>query len=209
MLIKVCGMREPGNMAAIAALCPDMLGFIFYPLSPRYAGNLLPEAVCMLPPDIQRTGVFVNAGETVINEIVERYNIGVVQLHGVESPEFCRKFRDKGFQVVKALGIGEVADLETCVAYEGCCDMLLFDTKSRKYGGTGQAFDWKLLETYRGELPFLLSGGISPADALSIKAFRHPRFAGIDLNSRFETEPGIKDYELLSAFIRELRSFDF
>ncbi|MBD9180532.1 MAG: phosphoribosylanthranilate isomerase [Odoribacter splanchnicus] len=205
MLIKVCGMREPGNIAAVASLCPDMLGFIFYPLSPRYAGNLLPEAVHVLPPDIQRTGVFVNEEEAVILGIAERYRIDTIQLHGAESPEFCRKFRDKGFRVVKAIGIGGTEDLEACGKYEGCCDMLLFDTKSPKHGGTGRGFDWELLGNYRGKLPFLLSGGIGPADALRIKAFGHTRLAGIDLNSRFEIAPGVKDYELLSAFMEELR----
>lgn len=206
MLIKVCGMREPENMAAVASLGPDMMGFIFYPLSPRYAGGLPPEAVQALSPGIQSVGVFVNEDETVVLDTVERYNIPVVQLHGAESPEYCRKFREKGFRVVKAIGIGTEEDLRLCEVYEDCCDMLLFDTKSRKHGGTGQAFDWRLLEDYRGSLPFMLSGGIGPDDILRVKAFRHARFAGIDLNSRFETAPGMKDDKRLSAFIKELRS---
>lgn len=206
MLIKVCGMREPGNIAAVASLHPDMMGFIFYPLSPRYAGNLLPEAVQALPPDIQKTGVFVNEDEAVLFDRVERYGIDVIQLHGTESPDFCRKCRDRGFRVVKAVGIAGAEDFGVCDAYTGCCDMLLFDTKSRKHGGTGQAFDWELLKSYRGELPFLLSGGIGAADVSRIQALPQERLAGIDLNSRFETAPGIKDYELLAAFIEELRS---
>ena len=206
MLIKVCGMREPGNIAAVAALHPDMLGFIFYSSSPRYAGELSPADVISLPADIQKAGVFVNADKAEIFDIVERYSMTVVQLHGAESPEFCRAFREKGFRVVKAIGIEREEDFKLCDRYEGCCDMLLFDTKSRKYGGTGEAFDWGLLENYRGRLPFLLSGGIGVADILRIKAFRHSRFAGIDLNSRFETAPGLKDVELLADFLEGLRS---
>lgn len=205
MLIKVCGMKEPGNIAAIAVLHPDMLGFIFYPASPRYAGNLPPEAIAVLPPDIRKVGVFVNADESTLLGFVERYNIQIIQLHGTESPEFCRKLGNRGFRVIKAVGIQEAEDFKGCNKYEGCCDMLLFDTKSPKYGGTGQAFDWKLLENYQGELPFLLSGGISRTDALKIRGFKHSRFAGVDLNSRFEIGPGMKDYQLLSAFVEELR----
>lgn len=154
MLIKVCGMREPGNIAAVASLCPDMLGFIFYPLSPRYAGNLLPEAVHVLPPDIQRTGVFVNEEEAVILGIAERYRIDTIQLHGAESPEFCRKFRDKGFRVVKAVGIGGTEDLEACGKYEGGCDMLLFDTKSPKHGWNGAGFRLGTFRKLQGRTAF-------------------------------------------------------
>lgn len=205
MLIKVCGMTDARNMEAVAALRPDMLGFIFYAPSPRYAGNLPVEAVVSIVPEIRKTGVFVNSTPEEVREIVARYNIQTVQLHGHESPEICREIRESGLQVIKAIGIGEASDLDVCLRYESCCDMLLFDTKSPLYGGTGQAFDWKILERYRGKLPFLLSGGITAADAGRVEAFRHTRFAGIDLNSRFETTPGIKDVRMLGSFVNEIR----
>lgn len=205
MLIKVCGMKDARNIADVVALKPDMLGFIFYALSSRYAGNLPAEEICAIAPEIRKTGVFVNSDPEEIQTIVARYNIKTVQLHGNETPEMCQSMKERGLQVIKAIGVGDVSDLDLCLPYESCCDMLLFDTKSPLYGGTGQAFNWKILESYRGKLPFLLSGGITAADAVRVKAFEHPRFAGIDLNSRFETTPGMKDARMLASFISEIR----
>ena len=205
MLIKICGMREAANIGAVGALKPDMMGFIFYESSPRYAGNLNPEVMRVLDPEIQKTGVFVNADLEDVLVIVERYNISVVQLHGKESPDLCRELGKRGFKVIKAIGIEQANDLEQCRLYEDCCDGLLFDTKSPRHGGTGQGFDWNILKDYKGKLPFLLSGGISSDDVEKIKLFQHPRFAGIDLNSRFEIVPGEKNVGLLSDFMEKLK----
>lgn len=205
MLIKVCGMREAGNIAAIAALKPDMMGFIFYPSSPRYAGGILPQEVNELPAEIRKVAVFVNETASGIMNTVERYNITTIQLHGSETPRMCRQLKENGMKVIKAIGVETAEDMEQCSAFEECCDMLLFDTKSRLYGGTGQRFDWTVLRNYRGSLPFLLSGGISEEDSGQIRALEHTRFVGIDLNSRFEIAPGVKDRERLEAFIGNIR----
>lgn len=205
MLIKICGMNDVRNISQVSMLKPDMLGFIFYAPSPRYAGNLSPETVAAISPSIRKVAVFVNEEPGNIKNTVERYHIRTVQLHGSETPEVCRELKEAGLQVIKAIGVSDVNDMKHCHQYLSACDLLLFDTKSPLYGGTGQAFDWKILENYDGTLPFLLSGGITAADSLRIKAFHHPRFAGIDLNSRFETAPGIKDTGLLASFLGEIR----
>lgn len=205
MFIKVCGMKQAANILEVAALRPDMMGFIFYSASPRYAGELNEEVIRHLPPSIRRVGVFVNETEKGILEKVERYNITVLQLHGDESAELCRKLHLDGLQVIKAMGINTVEDLKTAEQYQASCDMLLFDTKSRSYGGTGRGFDWNILKHYDGKLPFMLSGGISTTDLEKLINFNHPRFAGVDLNSCFEITPGAKDVSLLRHFIDTIR----
>lgn len=206
MLIKVCGMKDTANMAAVGALKPDLMGFIFYKPSPRYVGELSPEALEVVSSEIRKVAVFVDEALENILFTVARYNIDTVQLHGRETPELCQALARNGLKVIKAVGIEETVDVEVASVYEHCCDSLLFDTKSPTYGGTGRPFDWNVLEYYRGNLPFLLSGGIAATDIGKIKRFQHPRFSGIDVNSRFEVVPGIKDTHLLGAFIRELRS---
>lgn len=203
MLVKICGMKEPENILAVAGLHPDMMGFIFYPASPRYAGGLRSEDTLVLPENIQKTGVFVNEKPDRILVIAEKYRLDVVQLHGDESVACCEKLRLAGLQVIKAFGISESRDFRKVSAYEGKCDWLLFDTRIRTaYGGTGKSFDWNLLSDYRGEIPFLLSGGIASSDVCKIRQIRHPAFAGVDLNSCFETVPGIKDVVRLAQFMK-------
>lgn len=204
MLIKICGMREPDNIRAVASLRPDMMGFVFYPFSPRYAGKLEGKTVAALPEKIERVGVFVNENPEGLMKITERYGIHTIQLHGDETPECCRLYRNRGYKVIKALGIETEEDLCRTSDYTADCDLLLFDTRSQLYGGTGQAFDWEILKEYRGKIPFLLSGGISEQSSGELGQFRHPCFAGIDLNSRFETIPGRKDTERLSRFLHSL-----
>ena len=206
MMIKVCGMKDSGNMSLVAGLSPDMMGFVFYPESARYAGKLQPGTVRALPAGIKKTGVFVDEDSNRVEEIAGKYGLDAVQFHGSESPEICRRFRQKGIQVIKAFRISAEADVGLTGEYEGSCDYFLFDTCCEGYGGSGQVFDWKLLEHYRGTTPFLLSGGIAPRHAEAIKAFRHPLLAGIDVNSRFEITPGVKNPELLEAFMKELKA---
>ena len=124
-----------------------------------------------------------------------------MQLHGDETPQVCAVLKEEGFSVVKALGIGSTGDVSAAADYQEVCDALLFDTKSPRRGGTGRRFDWSLLKEYDGPLPFLLGGGIGPKEASEIAAFHHPKFLGVDLNSRFETEPGVKDVPALRDFI--------
>lgn len=189
-------MKNPDNIAAAAKLKIDMMGFIFYPKSPRFVDNYIPET----PRNIQRTGVFVNAYGSTIYETAKKYNLTHIQLHGYESPEFCRKIRQPGFKVIKAISVLSPEDIDMASEYEGTVDYLLFDTKCHVYGGSGEKFNWSLLSMYNGRTPFLLSGGIGINDAEEICAFKHPRFAGIDLNSGFEISPGYKDIQKLSRF---------
>ncbi|MDE6716742.1 MAG: phosphoribosylanthranilate isomerase [Muribaculaceae bacterium] len=205
MKVKVCGMREAGNISRVAELGIDYMGFIFHKLSPRNClGKISPELLSSLPSGVRPVAVTVDLGEEELSGISERYGFRIFQLHGTESPEVCAAMRNRGIKVIKALGITSEDDLRKAEEYSGCVDLFLFDTATSSHGGSGSKFNWKILEHYRLPEPFLLSGGIGPADAEAIRAFRHPFFAGIDLNSRFETFPGIKDPEAIRIFINNL-----
>lgn len=207
MKIKVCGMRERENMAAVGQLPIDYMGFIFYPPSPRYAGSLAPEVLEQaLPGRVKRVGVFVNEEVEAVQATAARYGLHAVQLHGAETPDRCAALRASGLEVIKAFSIAGAEDLEACALYEGTCDCFLFDTKTPLYGGSGRQYDWNLLSSYVGPTPFLLSGGIGEEDAARLRAFSHPRCLGIDLNSRFEQHPGLKDVSRLHGFLEELRN---
>lgn len=153
-------------------------------------------------------GVFVNSEEHEVIEICRRYGIKIVQLHGEESPAMCGSLRRQGFTVFKAVGIATAADFSMLSEYEGCVDMFLFDTKSPQHGGTGCQFDHSLLEKYSLDVPYLLSGGIGPGDVDTVVAAMRPGMAGIDINSRFEIAPGVKNLRALIQFILSLRSFN-
>lgn len=208
MRVKVCGMRSPQNIQAVARLEIDWMGFIFYERSPRaIPDDQLPETL-QLPAgrQIRRVGVFVDASAERIVSTCRRYGLDVVQLHGHESPELCHTLQKRGYGVIKALPIGDdPTDLAATAAYEGRVDYFLFDTRCAGYGGSGQAFDWSLLARYEGETSFLLSGGLRPESLGALRAFQHPRLAGIDLNSGFESAPGIKDVQRLRTFIKQLK----
>lgn len=205
MKIKLCGMREPDNIRAAARLPLGWMGFVFYPPSPRYAGALPPVLLSeSWPETIRKTGVFVNETEERIHDIARRYGLDTLQLHGKESPDSCRRLRLSGREVIKAFSVAGAADLAACAAYEGCCDYYLFDTKTPHYGGSGCRFDWNLLAAYRGDTPFLLSGGIGEEQLGQLRRFSHPCWAGIDLNSRFETVPGKKDTGKIGRFLATL-----
>lgn len=200
-LIKVCGMRQAENIRAVEALGIDMMGFIFYPKSPRF----VQELPAYMPTSAQRVGVFVNETEQAIMACAERYGLNYVQLHGQESPDFCKTLQAQGMKVMKALSIGRSKDLDNGLAYEGVCDYLLFDTLCEQHGGSGKQFDWELLNQYRGSTPFLLSGGIDAGSARALRAIRHEQLAGFDINSRFEQQPGLKDMESIKAFLNDLQ----
>lgn len=205
MIVKVCGMREPDNIRAIESLGIDFLGFIFYPKSARY----VEEVPAYLPAQAKRVGVFVNAAPHFILERVRKYKLDIIQLHGEESPEICLKLHNLfktellNIQFIKVFSITEHKDLEQTALYEDICDYFLFDTKCDSYGGSGNTFDWELLQSYQGKTPFLLSGGIGPESKQMLNTFSHPLWAGIDLNSKFETSPAIKDVALLKLFLNK------
>ncbi len=194
-------MRERENINDVAALGVDLIGFIYYPKSPRYVG----EVVVPTPSGIGRVGVFVNESEERIVEIANQAGLTHIQLHGTESTEMCDNLRNRGYKIIKALSIGAASDFERASLYDGHVDMLLFDTKCVGYGGSGEQFDWSLLDSYRGATPFMLSGGIGSESAAAIQTLHHPMFVGVDLNSRFEVAPAMKDITKLKTFITNLR----
>lgn len=201
MIRKVCGMREAENIREVEALGIDWMGFIFWAHSARNV-SLKPD---YLPSRCKRVGVFVNAPMAFIREKVREFGLDILQLHGGEDADFIRQLRTElpSLSVVKALNVAREEDLEQSKRYEGLCDYFLFDTKAEKVGGNGKAFDWDILHSYKGNTPFLLSGGIGPDDKERLRAFHHPQMAGIDLNSRFEIRPAVKDIHLLTSFLHE------
>ena len=201
MIRKVCGMRESGNIREVEALGIDWMGFIFWAHSARNV-SLKPD---YLPSRCKRVGVFVNAPMAFIREKVGDFGLDILQLHGGEDEDFIRQLRAElpSLLIVKALNVAREEDLEQSKRYEGLCDYFLFDTKAEKVGGNGKSFDWEILHSYKGNTPFLLSGGIGPDDKERLRAFHHPQMAGIDLNSRFEIRPAVKDIHLLKSFLHE------
>ena len=197
MRIKVCGMKDAKNMETVGRLPIDYMGFIFYAPSPRYAGGLDPEEI-RLPRHIQRTGVFVDELPEVMLSLAQCYQLSVVQLHGNESTVICDVLRREGLQVIKVFSVNDVADLQATASYEGHADFFLFDTKTSLRGGSGRQFDWSVLQYYEGQTPFFLSGGIGADDVERIRQFEHPLLYALDLNSCFESSPGIKDVDLLA-----------
>lgn len=204
-IIKICGMKYPDNIAEVSHLSPTHLGFIFHKSSPRYVEDLCGESISTLPEGITPVGVFVDRAPDEILSIADDVGITTVQLHGHESPADCRRLKEAGITVWKAVGVDSDTSFDTLVPYIGVADLFVFDTKSPHHGGTGRKYDWRVLGTYLHDTPFLLSGGISPEDVAAIKAFSHPRLAGIDLNSRFEVSPGRKDIRLLQSFLKEFK----
>jgi phosphoribosylanthranilate isomerase len=201
MQIKVCGMKNPENMRALAELPIDMMGLIFYEKSPRYVPDEEAAGIRALSLTIPKVGVFVDSSQAIVLDKIEQFDLQFVQLHGNESPEFCRKLRKEGIPIIKAFQIKTAEDLKTCLLYEGCCDYFLFDTPTAKYGGSGNKFDWEMLSAYTGTTPFILSGGIAPEDAEAIRQLNFPQLFAIDLNSRFETAPGVKDINSIKQFL--------
>nr|MBB6148063.1 phosphoribosylanthranilate isomerase [Mucilaginibacter sp. SP1R1] len=196
MKIKVCGLKQPENIAAVAALGANYLGFICYGRSPRYIGALPVEVLAAIPASIHKTGVFVNETAQNINLLIDKYGFDTVQLHGDESPEFSNAFRNK-VTVIKAFGVDNEFDFGQLENYANNVDYFMFDTKTSGYGGSGKTFNWDILNNYRLNVPFFLSGGISLDNLDEVKKISHPQFYAVDLNSRFETEPGIKNTDKL------------
>ncbi len=198
-------MRDSQNIQSVAALQPDYLGFIFYAKSPRYAASVDKAVLASLPESIKKVGVFVNESVEQMRKTAEEYGLDVLQLHGGETPLQCLQLSEEGYTIFKVFSIAEAADFEYLEEYEGSCDYFLFDTKTPQHGGSGQKFDWSLLDNYKGETPFFLSGGIDPDDAEAIKNIQHPKFVAVDINSRFEIEPALKDVEKLKQFFERIK----
>lgn len=201
MNLKVCGMKYPDNISKVAALQPNYLGFIFWKSSKRYFDGIIPN----LSDKIKKVGVFVDATLEEINEKVQQFHLQAVQLHGAESPSYCQQLKQTNVEIIKVLSVGVDFEFSQLEPYEQVCDFYLFDTKGKLPGGNGYAFEWKLLENYPSTKPYFLSGGIGLEDVDSLKEFftkpESKYCYAIDVNSKFELEPGLKDVSKLKEFL--------
>ena len=198
--IKICGMKFPENILKVGALLPDFMGFIFWEKSSRYFDGEIPR----LPKYIKKVGVFVDESIENIQSKIEKYNLDCIQLHGTESVEFCQKLKEIPIEIIKVFSIKDNFDFEILREFESVCDYFLFDTKGELPGGNGATFDWNLLKKYPSNKPFFLSGGIGIEEIKLLKIMNLPVY-GIDVNSKFETEPGLKNIELLKSFQYKLK----
>lgn len=206
MKLKICGMKY--NTQEVAALQPDYLGFIFYEKSPRNFDGDIPT----LPEDIKKVGVFVDADIAFAKANIEKYNLDVIQLHGSESPEDIKRLKEiisSPIEIWKVFGIKDTFDFDRLTPYEDLVDAFLFDTKGKAKGGNGYTFDWNAIKEYSSTTPFILSGGIGLEEIENIKEIlgTHLPILALDVNSKFEEEPGKKNVELLQTFTSELASF--
>lgn len=208
MNIKVCGITEMKQLQQLDGLDIDFAGLIFYKESPRYIGEKISKTELKNTDfDLKKVGVFVNPEMIDVLDAIDDYGLDAVQLHGDESPEMCEDLSSE-VEVIKAFRVSDGVDIDKLVApYDAVCDYYLFDTGGLKesFGGTGKQFDWTILTKAKIEKPFFLSGGIGPDDAPKVKAFKHPDFFGVDINSLFEKEPGVKDMAKLLQFRQGLK----
>ena len=196
-------MREADNIREVEALGIDMMGFIFWPKSSRYVSQR-PD---YLPTKCKRVGVFVDEAPEQVKRLAIDYGLDYIQLHGHETPEVISYLRTPALphpRIIKAFNISTAEDLIQTQPYEGLVDYFLFDAKGKSVGGNGEKFNWNVLDAYQGSTPFLLSGGIGPDDTERVNAFHHPKCIGIDLNSRFELAPGLKDVNALRRFVNDI-----
>lgn len=208
MLVKVCGMTVREQVEQLPALGVQYAGFIFYPGSTRFVYSRMSNDEIRMIDSVSKVGVFVNAPEEEVLQTAEQCRLQLVQLHGEESPEYCRRV-GRNVPVMKAFRVGEGDDLDRELsAYGDCCTFFLFDTRAASYGGTGKKFNWEKLTTTGISTPYFLSGGIGPEDAEAVRTFAQLPGAqvmkAIDVNSRFETQPGQKDLVLLERFLLQL-----
>jgi phosphoribosylanthranilate isomerase len=205
MKLKVCGMKYPENIIEMAALQPDYMGFIFWEPSPRYFNGSIP----ILAEPTQKVGVFVNAAIDEIEDKVKQHNLHAIQLHGEESPAYCRHLKRLNVEVIKVFSIGKHFDFTLLEPYEAVSDYYLFDTKGKLPGGNGYGFDWKVLENYPYVKPYFLSGGIGLEEVNSLTSFLKTPAAkycyAVDVNSKFEIQPGLKNLLKLKEFIGSLK----
>jgi phosphoribosylanthranilate isomerase len=203
MKLKVCGMKYLNNMEAVAKLRPDFLGFIFYDKSSRYFNGNLPY----LPQAIKKVGVFVNEDLETLQSIIKEQKLDVVQLHGQESPEYCSQLENA--EIIKVFSIKDTFNFSVLLPYEEVCDYYLFDTKGKLPGGNGYAFNWNVLKDYPSTKPFFLSGGIGLKEVEKLKDFIDSPASkycySLDVNSKFEINPGVKNINDLEKFKYELQ----
>lgn len=202
MKIKVCGMRVASNIKDLGGLEIDFIGFIFYNKSSR---NVVELPLIDIPEKIKRVGVFVNASLEEIEQRANEFSLDYIQLHGDESPEFCKRLEDKGLTLFKAFAVDDNFDFKILEAYEDCCAYFLLDAKGKSYGGNGIQFDWRILDQYTSKKPFFLSGGIDLNSIESVLALDLPRLYGIDVNSKFELSPALKDISKIEELVKKIK----
>lgn len=205
---KVCGMRNPGNITELLELPLEYMGMIFYDKSERFVDMNLARDIrkAFVNKSTKKVGVFVNATFDEIQCVKDVFQLNMLQLHGSESPEFCSQVKEElNVPIIKSFAVDQDFDMETVMAYEGHCDFFLFDAKGKLPGGNGYRFNWEMLQTYKGNTPFFLSGGISLQDIDDLKTFDHPQLYAVDVNSGFEWTPAIKKIEDVETFISELK----
>jgi phosphoribosylanthranilate isomerase len=212
MIIKVCGMRDVENIQALQELDIDFMGIIKYPKSKRFVNPAQSSSIEHLTMNKGTVGVYVNATFEEILKDINPLQLDVVQLHGDEEFAFAKAILELDVKVFKAIQITPDYNFECLKSWQSLAKeysgkfFFLFDTATKEYGGSGKQFEWSKLEEYKGLVPFLLSGGLGPDDAKAVKKLKHEMLLGIDLNSKFETEPGLKNIENLKKFIKEIRA---
>ncbi|TDO71413.1 phosphoribosylanthranilate isomerase [Flavobacterium chryseum] len=210
MKLKICGMKYPDNIIEVGKLLPDYMGFIFWENSARYFNETIPELI----KTIKKVGVFVNESVENIIEKINKHDLQAVQLHGNESVEFCQDLKNKmghSIEIIKVFSVANDFDFEIVKPFEPVCDFFLFDTKGKLPGGNGATFEWEILKKYKSDKPFFLSGGIGINELKAIEEISKsnlPIYA-IDVNSKFEIEPGLKNKNLLSNFKRKFDVANF
>ncbi len=205
MKLKVCGMRDVENIAALIELKPDFIGFIFYDKSPRFVENSLNiESLGTIPFSVKKVGVFVNATVDYILQTTRKYGLNYAQLHGNETPDFCKNLRQKGVSIIKAFSVDGSFVFTQLNNYKPHVDFFLFDAKGDSHGGNGVAFDWGVLTQYDNQKPYFLAGGL---DIQNIDLVHHitPKPYAIDVNSKFEVMPGLKDISKISDLLAKLK----
>lgn len=206
MNIKVCGMTDVGQITKLADFGVDYTGMIFYKKSPRYAvGKIHAADLGAVSTRTKLTGVFVNEEEEEVKKIIGRYQLRAVQLCGDEPPAYCRTLMNS-VEVIKVIPVEDRVDEMLLQKYKDSCDHFLFDTRSQKYGGTGTKFDWSVLNETNIPVNFFLSGGIGPDDANAVCHVDNPRLYGVDINSRFEESPGVKNLARVKIFIDKIKN---
>ncbi len=196
MKLKVCGMRDSQNIRELLLLNPDYMGFIFYEKSPRNVGEVLDDVLLKsFPESVQKVGVFVNASLDFVKEKVARYGLQLVQLHGDESPAYVADLFAVGIRVMKVFSVGDEFDFKQLGQYNPFVEYFLFDTKGKARGGNGEVFNWELLKGYDQKIPFFLSGGIDLENVDELEKLEAMNIHAIDVNSKFELEPGLKSIE--------------
>ncbi len=204
--VKVCGLTDPSNVRAISECGVDFAGYIFYPHSRRYVGRNPDKSLFKnAGREIMRVGVFVNEEIPKVLESANYADLNLIQLHGNESVKYCMELKAYGVSLIKAFGVGSDFNFRITDNYAGVCDYFLFDTKTSSHGGSGEKFDWSLISNYSLKKPFFLSGGIGPEDTNIILTGKSQLLYAVDINSRFETQAGIKDSIKVKNFINEIR----